>query len=94
MKAYNSLLATIWCGALMGTTCIAEPPSNAAPADINLRANNGAGDRVLSVRSLTVASSGKSSQNSRNQSPAIIGGPANKSRSAAVINGTGMKRKP
>ena len=50
-------------------------------------------DRSLRVRLPVIAPFAKSSlANSRNHGPAIIGGPANKFKNAAAINGTGFKR--
>ena len=94
MKAGVLVFLIISCAVLINGRCIAEPPPNAASGDINLRVNKGGNDRTLHVHPLTITSSNKSSPNSRSRSPAIIGGPANRSKNAAAINGTGMKRKP
>jgi hypothetical protein len=94
MKAAVLVFLIISCAVLINGRCGAEPPSNAASGDINLRVSKRVNDRTLHVHPLTIASSNKSLQNSRGRSPAMIGGPANKSRNAAAINGTGMKRKP
>jgi hypothetical protein len=94
MKAAVLVFLIASCAVLINGRCIADPPSNTASVDINLRVNKGVNDRTLHAHPLTIASSNKSSQNSRSRSPAIIGGPANKSKNAAAINGTGMKRKP
>jgi len=94
MKAAVLVFLISSCAVLLNGRCIAEPLSNAASGDINLHMNKGGDDRTLHLHPLTIASSNKSSQNSRSRSPAIIGGPANRSRNAAAINGTGMKRNP
>ena len=94
MKAAVLVFLITSCAVLINRRCIAEPPSNTASGDLNLRVNKGVNDRTLHVHPLTIASSNKSLQNSRSGSPAIIGGPVNRSRNAAAINGTGMKRKP
>jgi hypothetical protein len=94
MKAAVLVFLITSCAVVINGRCIAEPPSNAASRDISLRMNKGGNDRTLHVHPLTIASSNKSLENSRSRSPAIIGGPANRSRNAAAINGTGMKRNP
>jgi hypothetical protein len=72
---------------------IVDPKSTSA--DVDLRQTKAVNDRTLCVRPPTIAPFTKSSpKNLRNHGPAIIGGPANKFRNTAAINGTGMKRKP
>jgi hypothetical protein len=90
----NIYFLWITCLLLLRVTSNAEDPKSKSAA-VGPRQNRAANGRTLSVRPLTAVPFIKSSpSNSRNKGPAIIGGPSNKSKNAAAINGTGMKRKP
>jgi hypothetical protein len=66
-----------------------------ASADVGLRQGKWVNDRSLHIpQPIRRAILKPSPTTSRNHGLAIIGGPANTSRSTAVINGTNMKRKP
>ena len=73
---------------LVGLTCHAEDPKGASTAV-------GSNTKTENRPSRVSASVQPASKNLRNHgaAPAIIGGPATKSKGAAVIDGTGMKRR-
>ena len=90
----NIRLLWISCLLLLRARCDAEDPKSTS-VNVDPRQNKAAGNRTLYVRPASTVSFSKSPpKNLRNQNLAIIGGPANKSKNATAINGTGMKRKP
>jgi hypothetical protein len=94
MKNIHLLFAVISCLLLPRATCNAEDPKSTS-VDVGLRQNKAVSNRTFHVRPLTAVPFTKSSPNNlRNQSPAIIGVPADKLKNATAINGTGMKCKP
>jgi hypothetical protein len=88
------LLAVVFSSLLLTrATSHADDPKKAS-ADFDLRQNKSVNERTLRARPpASVPITKASPESSRRHSPAIIGGPANKLKSAPVINGTGMKHK-
>ena len=79
---------------LTRTTSHGDDPKKAA-ADSDFRQNKSVNERTLRGRPPAYVPITKAfPETSRSHSPAIIGGPANKLKSASVINGTAVKRKP
>jgi hypothetical protein len=68
-----------------------------ASVDVDLRQNKAVNNRTFRVRSPAIDPFTKLSPKnlrSHGPNPATIGGPANRFKNPAAINGTGMKRKP
>jgi hypothetical protein len=94
MKTIRSRFALIGCLLLMHATSQADD-SKSALADFDVRPNKAAKRETLRVRPPTTFLSSKSSlRGFHSQGTAVIGGPTNTFRNTAVLNGTGIKRKP
>jgi hypothetical protein len=79
---------------LTRATSHADDPKKASPGS-DLHQNKSVNERTLYARPPASVPIVKASpESSRSHSPAIIGGPANKLKSAPGINGTAVKRKP
>jgi len=79
---------------LTRATAHADDPKKAS-ADSDFRQKKSLNERTLRARPpASVPLTKASPESSRRHSPAIIGGPANKLKSAPGINGTAVKPKP
>jgi hypothetical protein len=93
MKILRFIFALVSALLILGVTSLSEEPKSAF-ANAELCPKKAANNQTLHVRPPAIAPLTKSwPTNLRNNGLAIVGGPENKFRNTAAINGTGMKQR-